>query len=898
MAIGSLFVELGVNTAAFSAGLDKATYAAKAATQQIGSSLRGIGGVLSELGGEFGAFGNIAGAAIGSAGSAIREFGGELSKVFGSSGVGKGLTYASVGILGVGAAAATAAGAVIGIAIHASEAAARIHELSQITGVSVQQLSGLSIVAKVVGVDTDTLAKGLERMDKSALMAAQGFGAAAGGWKTLGISVTDSQGKLKSTTDLFTELSTKFSGMEDGALKTGLAMQLLGKAGANLIPVLNQGPEAIKYWIDYGTRVGAVLTGPAAEGAHNFQQELDKLGLISTGVQNQVMNALLPALDHIVQAFSAFAQHGDTIKNFGVTVGNVLVGITKIVFEAAYAWEWWGNKLDIWKAKFDKAKLTLESKITGVKIDTTPEDEYIKDREKKIQSANDRLAVELADLSFKGVTPAAPEGKHPHEGAAPAVKGGETAHPVEDYAGKLIGNATAARDAELALADAIGKGTGALILQAAASDADRKLTDTLLQVQGKLKQLGEEAAAAHAAGNANKEASDKAAIANLHAQQLELVGIKDKLEDIAKVTALTKFTVEMAKGFETANDKLKETIAGMNALAAAANKGGQALLNAQIESKLADDKAKVDAATAAYNELNSAANKDQGQLDLLARALAAANAQLDEHRKLLADEQEKAFAVRAAHSNLAAQLATENTEFAKLSANAADADTKLVLLAQHQANLNKITSEWDNAALAVGTFGQKVKAVMDQLDIESQQSGKKMAEAFKTAIDGVAQNFADLVVKGKANWAQLFDSLESAIVKQLASQALNQLIKKLSTLGNSDSSGDNSGDNSGGGGFFSSLIGGLFGGGKASGGPVAPGVSYLVGEQGPETFVPGTAGTIIPNPGSSSPQVNANFTMNIHGATDPDTFRKAAPQVQAQIYRSLQIAAARAGQDS
>jgi hypothetical protein len=42
-------------------------------------------------------------------------------------------------------------------------------------------------------------------------------------------------------------------------------------------------------------------------------------------------------------------------------------------------------------------------------------------------------------------------------------------------------------------------------------------------------------------------------------------------------------------------------------------------------------------------------------------------------------------------------------------------------------------------------------------------------------------------------------------------------------------------------------IGGLFGGARAEGGPVSPAKAYLVGEKGPELFVPNTAGQIMPN---------------------------------------------------
>ncbi len=50
------------------------------------------------------------------------------------------------------------------------------------------------------------------------------------------------------------------------------------------------------------------------------------------------------------------------------------------------------------------------------------------------------------------------------------------------------------------------------------------------------------------------------------------------------------------------------------------------------------------------------------------------------------------------------------------------------------------------------------------------------------------------------------------------------------------------------GGFFGALFTGLAGG-RASGGPVSGGMSYLVGESGPEIFTPGASGAITPNSG-------------------------------------------------
>lgn len=62
-------------------------------------------------------------------------------------------------------------------------------------------------------------------------------------------------------------------------------------------------------------------------------------------------------------------------------------------------------------------------------------------------------------------------------------------------------------------------------------------------------------------------------------------------------------------------------------------------------------------------------------------------------------------------------------------------------------------------------------------------------------------------------------------------------------------------------GSFSSEPTGTIVGKKASGGFVAPNAAYMVGEQGPETFVPRSAGTIIPN-GGGGVTVNQNISFS------------------------------------
>ena len=63
----------------------------------------------------------------------------------------------------------------------------------------------------------------------------------------------------------------------------------------------------------------------------------------------------------------------------------------------------------------------------------------------------------------------------------------------------------------------------------------------------------------------------------------------------------------------------------------------------------------------------------------------------------------------------------------------------------------------------------------------------------------------------------------------------------------------------------SSFFASIFGGPRANGGPVSAGKAYMVGERGPELFVPNSSGSIMPNERLSADGGNGtNVTVNYH----------------------------------
>ena len=82
--------------------------------------------------------------------------------------------------------------------------------------------------------------------------------------------------------------------------------------------------------------------------------------------------------------------------------------------------------------------------------------------------------------------------------------------------------------------------------------------------------------------------------------------------------------------------------------------------------------------------------------------------------------------------------------------------------------------------------------------------------------------------------------------------------------------------------LLSSAFAGLFGGGRAGGGPVSRGGSYLVGEHGPEVFRPSVSGRIDRAGGAG-----ARVTIVLPGVADAESFRRSETQIAAALSRAL-----------
>ncbi|NKI99804.1 tail tape measure protein [Novosphingobium sp. SG707] len=128
-----------------------------------------------------------------------------------------------------------------------------------------------------------------------------------------------------------------------------------------------------------------------------------------------------------------------------------------------------------------------------------------------------------------------------------------------------------------------------------------------------------------------------------------------------------------------------------------------------------------------------------------------------------------------------------------------------------------------------------------------------------------------------------FGDLRTTALKALADIAASASSSLLSgALGLESSSGTTSG--------ISSLIGSVLGlPGRATGGPVSPGQAYLVGERGPELFVPTSAGSVASNGAlnTASRNVNVSIQLNSGSSDAPAAMQRSSRQVASAVRRAL-----------
>lgn len=180
--------------------------------------------------------------------------------------------------------------------------------------------------------------------------------------------------------------------------------------------------------------------------------------------------------------------------------------------------------------------------------------------------------------------------------------------------------------------------------------------------------------------------------------------------------------------------------------------------------------------------------------------------------------------------------------------------------------------------LRTGTQGlnREIAALRSEIDRSLTGGFESAGKALETSLSGALR-------RGSLGFEDLRRVALSAFA-DIARQGAQSLFASGGAGGGTSASADLSG-----------LVSGLLGlPGRATGGNVAPGRGYLVGERGPEVFVPTSAGRIETTPAASSAPREVRVSMTLaapRGSSTPRALERSSRQIASSLRRAIALGA-------
>lgn len=254
-------------------------------------------------------------------GAAARSAGQKMKRAFDRAVAGVGSAFRGLGRIARRAflpVAAAVAGVVAGftaLILKVSQTGDEFAKMARRTGVAAGDLSKFAFFAERSGTDIASLENGLRRLQRNMLDASRGLGEATRGFDALGIKVKDAQGNFRPTVEVLTDIAKGLAGVESEAERAGIAQELLGRAGTQLLPLLEAMGISLDEMTEKFKRFGAEVTPEAALASEAFRDSLTDLKLAFQGVGRTIGFEIIPALTpYVLKIADTIAAHRDLIK--------------------------------------------------------------------------------------------------------------------------------------------------------------------------------------------------------------------------------------------------------------------------------------------------------------------------------------------------------------------------------------------------------------------------------------------------------------------------------------------------------------------------------------------------------------------------------------------------------
>lgn len=274
----------------------------------------------------------------------------------------------------------------------------RIDHMSKVAdrlGTSFETIQGAALGAKLAGLGLDDLTNAIDHMSKKI---------GSGGM---------------SLDKRFLEQAEAIAAIKDPAEQAKQAMELFGKSGAKLLPVLKQGGKAFKDAADLIKRFNLGISDVEAKNVERMNDSWTKMGAILSGTIDKIVANVAPAmgafLDHSIDQLS---EMGDLLKDLGISWEGIGDIATKQASETA-------NLMDLWKSNVANWRMAGELLKAGMEFDNSPEQKAHMDKAKEFaKQGQDAFGRFWGDKSGMEIRDEAEARRHGADKKKPSTPGG------------------------------------------------------------------------------------------------------------------------------------------------------------------------------------------------------------------------------------------------------------------------------------------------------------------------------------------------------------------------------------------------------------------------------------------------------------------------------------------
>jgi hypothetical protein len=223
-----------------------------------------------------------------------------------------------------------AAAALTGMAVASAQSTDEAAKQARTLGVAIEDYQALQFAAEQTTGSSNQLYGSLERFVIGIGEATRGTGTAVEALGILGINLTDSGGKLKSTTDLLNESADALNNVGD----QGLRLELADKLGIkDLDLLLRGGSKGIRELTREASSLG-LATAADAKAAEEFNDQWNRILKIGAAISREVSTHLLPVLTEMSEKFQDFMQNNRELVSGTLTAffKNLLIVMKGLLF--------------------------------------------------------------------------------------------------------------------------------------------------------------------------------------------------------------------------------------------------------------------------------------------------------------------------------------------------------------------------------------------------------------------------------------------------------------------------------------------------------------------------------------------------------------------------------------